>query len=205
MSSANEQPLGPRRLNLGALTDEDFEEVCFLVVRLEFPEAIKLDNPDGGADSALPSEDRATYLRCWQAKRYTEHIRWGHCKDSLDRAVVRWRMSRYTFCFARNLTEGQEKKFQTDLVGRHAGVRVDYWSHSRLESALLTSEQGERIARHFYGDPVGDAQAIARALRAGGELSSGEHAADRLSAIAEFLARHDPHGSGSAVSRVMVG
>jgi hypothetical protein len=35
-------------------------------------------------------------------------------------------MPHYTFCFARDLTAGQERSFKEQLVGRHAGVTVDY-------------------------------------------------------------------------------
>jgi hypothetical protein len=191
-STSPEQPLGPRKLDLGALTDEDFELLCFLVVLLEHAEAVKLANPDGGADAALPTSTSRDYARCWQFKRYPGTIYWAKCIESLDRAVRTYGMPHYTFCFARDLTTNQEHAFKAKLVGRHAGVTIDYWNHSRLVASLIGSEHGGRIVKQFYGDPAVDAQAIARALRAGGELASGSDALDRLAAVGTYLAGHDP-------------
>jgi hypothetical protein len=191
-STPPEQPLGPRKLDLGGLTDEDFELLCMLVVLLECPEAVKVANPDGGADAALASGPNRVYVRCWQFKRFTGTIYWAKCVESLDRAVRTYGMPHYTFCFARDLTTNQEQAFKSKLVGRHAGVTVDYWNHSGLVASLLGSEQGLRIVTHFYGDPVADAQAFARAVRAGGELATGTNALERLNAVGEHLARHDP-------------
>lgn len=42
---ATEKPLGPRRLDFGALTDDDFEVLCYLVVLMEFPDAVRLRAP----------------------------------------------------------------------------------------------------------------------------------------------------------------
>ena len=188
----SEQPLGPRRLDFSLLSDEDFELLCYLIVAIDFPDAVPLRAPDGGADTALPSGSARAYERCWQAKRFTGHIRWSQCSDSLDAAVARYGMSHYTFCFARDLTGNQETIFGQRLVGRHDGVTVDYWPASRLTSALLASAQGERIANHFYGDPSQNARALMQALRAGGALETGADAADRLVAVADWLAGHDP-------------
>jgi hypothetical protein len=46
------QPHGPQHLNLAGLDEDDFEELIHQLVRVEFPEAEKLDRPDGGADTA---------------------------------------------------------------------------------------------------------------------------------------------------------
>lgn len=189
--AAPEPPLGPRRLDFTALTDDDFELLCYLVVLIEFPDAVRLRAPDLGADSALPTNGSG-YTRCWQTKRFTEHVKWGHCRDSLDAAVPAYQMARYTFCFARDLTGSQHKLFRKHLVGLHDGVTVDYWGASRLVRALLASPQGERIANHFYGDPTHDARALMHALRADGPLETGADATDRLRAVGEWLAGHDP-------------
>lgn len=187
-----EQPLGPRRLDFGALSDDDFELLCYLVVLLEFPDSVRLRAPERGADSALPGGETRNYARCWQAKRFTGHIHWRQCLDSLNAAVDAYQMPRYTFCFARDLTGGQERQFKQRVVGRHAGVAVDYWGASRLLGALLGSPQGERIANHFYPDPARNADALMHALRAGGPLETGADARARLTAVAEWLASHDP-------------
>jgi hypothetical protein len=51
--AAVEEPLGPRRLDFGVLSDDDFELLCYLIVVVEFPAAVRLRAPDRGADSAL--------------------------------------------------------------------------------------------------------------------------------------------------------
>ncbi|MGD0165900.1 MAG: hypothetical protein ABSC51_01225 [Gaiellaceae bacterium] len=186
-----EQPLGPRRLDFSALSDDDFEELAYLVVLLDHEDAIRLRAPDLGADSALPLSDR-TYARCWQAKRFTGSISWPQCKESLDRAVDHYKMPHYTFIFAKNLTGNQERLFRQHLVGRHTGVRVDWWGTSRIISALFESDQGQRIVKHFYGDAAQDMRALIRAVRAGGELATGADALARLGAVAEYLGESDP-------------
>ena len=196
-----EQPLGPRRLDLALLSDDDFELLCYLVVLLDFPDAVRLRAPDLGADSALPGDPSRTYARCWQAKRFTGHVHWRQCCDSLDAAVSAYEMPRYTFCFARDLTGGQERVFKERLVGRHVGVTVDYWGASRLIGALLGSPQGERIANNFYGTPAQNTKALMQAFRAGGSLETGADAGERLRAVADWLAAHDPFFSYSASVR----
>jgi hypothetical protein len=110
-------------------------------------------------------------------------------------------MPRYTFCFARDLTGGQESNFRQRLVGRHLGVTVDYWGASRLLGTLLSSAQGERISNRFYPDPALNAAALLQAIRAGGALETGADASARLLAIGEWLARHDPYFSYSTSTR----
>src|SRR5207248_261111 len=95
-------------------------------------------------------------------------------------------------CFARQLTHPQEKLFKKHLVGRHPGVVVDYWGPTRLEGLLFSSDQGKRLAAEFWGDREADTRAMARALRAVGDLSTGARVLDRLAAIAEHLRERDP-------------
>lgn len=199
--AAAEHPLGPRRLDFTILRDEDFELLCYLVVLLDFSDAVRLRAPDRGADSALPEGAIRRYARCWQAKRFTGHIHWGQCRESLDAAVSAYEMPHYTFCFARDLTGGQESLFKQRLVGRHEGVNVDYWGASLLTGSLLGSPEGERIAKHFYGDPALNTQALMQALRAGGPLETGADASERLRAIGEWLGGHDPFFSYPASVR----
>lgn len=184
-------PLGRRRLDFTRLNEDEFELLCFYVIAIEFPEVVRVANPDGGADAVLPRSDRS-WARCWQSKRYTAQIKWKECRDSFDAGVENYSMPHYTFCFARDLTKPQEDLFKQHLVGRHKGVVVDHWSASRIEAALFASDQGKRIAAEFFGDPEGDTRALARAMRAAGELSTGAKVVDRLAAIAEHLHQHDP-------------
>jgi hypothetical protein len=186
------QPLGPRRLDLTALSPDDFELLCAWVVAISHPDAMHVANPDGGADTAL-RRDEGGWQRCWQAKRFTGSIKWPQCKESLDDAVKTYDgITHYTFCFARNLTVNQEKLFEKHLIGRCPGVKVDHWNQSRIELALFSTPQGERIVRHFFGDPAIDTRALMRALRASGSLETGEDVLDRLAAVAEHIAAGDP-------------
>ena len=61
--------------SLSTLTDEEFQEMCDRLVRLEFPDARSTAVPDGGADSILVNPDGG-FQRAWQAKRFTGTIHW---------------------------------------------------------------------------------------------------------------------------------
>lgn len=193
-------PLGPRRFDFDLLSDNDFELLVYLVVLLEHADAIRLRAPDYGADAALPIAD-GSYERCWQSKRFTKQVSWPQCKGSLDAAVGAYAMPRYTFCFARDLTGPQQKLFTQHLVARHQGISVDWWGASKLTSYLLGSEQGGRIEAHFYGDPALDTEAFMRALRSGGELTTGADAVARLSEIGDFFESRDPFFTYTLTSR----
>jgi hypothetical protein len=151
-----------------------------------------MDAPDGGTDTLLPALGHAGYQRGWQAKRYTGNIAWSKCKESLDRAVETYEIRHLTFCFSRNLTVGQEKLFVKHLVGRHAGVAVDYWNGSELTARLTGTEEGRRVARHFFGDRD-VLERIERSQRAGGPLTTEADAHERLFAVGDFMAAGDPY------------
>lgn len=186
-----EAPIAPRRLDLGGLTDEQFEEICHRLVRLEFPDVHRTHNPDGGADALLPKPEGG-WTRGWQAKRYTGTIYWSKCKKSLDDAGENYGIEHMTFCLPRNLTVGQQKKFQKELVGRGEGVVVDLWDLDELLARLEGSEEGKRIARHYFGDPAHDKDSMLRAIRAGGKLETVGDALERARPLAEFLGKRDP-------------
>jgi hypothetical protein len=185
------EPLGRRRLNPSRLSPDEFDLLCFFVIGINFPEAVRIADPDGGADAGLKRPD-GSFERCWQSKRFTGQVKWPQCKQSLKDAVKNYGMPLYTFCFARDLTFNQEKLFKKHLIGAHQAVTVDYWGWSRIEGLLFTSDQGQRIAREFFGDPDIDTRALMRALRAGGPLETGGDVLDRIAAIASHLADRDP-------------
>lgn len=195
-----EQPVGRRRLDLAALSPDEFEQLCYLAIEIEHKDAVHIANPDCGVDVGLPTADRA-WARCWQSKRFTGSVSWPQCKASLDVAVKSYGMAHYTLCFARDLTANQEALFKKHLVGRHKGVKVDYWGQSKLEALFFSSAQGERIANAFFGDPTNDTRSIMRAIRAQGALDSATDVMDRLGAIAEYLERGDPLYSYVTVTR----
>lgn len=182
-----EKPLGPRDLDLAAMTDEDFQQLCHRLVLLEHPEAVSTDNPDGGADSLLPDGDGG-WTESWQAKRYGGTIYWSKCKDSLDSAVENYEIAKMTFCFPRNLTKNQLKKFSAELVGRHQGVNVVFWDKDKLLAMLNGSDQGLKIAKHYFGEDPQNKEPLLRAMRAGGELATAGDALERARAVGEFLA-----------------
>jgi hypothetical protein len=185
-----EQPLGPRDLDLAAMTDEGFQEMCHRLVLLEHPTAVSTDNPDGGADSLLPNP-HGGWDEAWQAKRYGGTIYWSKCKNSVDSAVTTYEIDKMTFCLPRNLTRGQHKKFNEELVGRHEGVEIGLWDRDRLLSMLSGSDEGRQIGEHYFGEDPQNKQPLLRAIRAGGELDTAEDAFERARPIGEFLAR-DP-------------
>jgi hypothetical protein len=186
-----EESLGPRQLPIGELTDGDFQQICHRLIRLEYPNVTSTNNPDGGADTLLPRADGG-WERAWQAKRYTGTIHWSKCKESLDRAVSNYEIEHMTFCFARNLTVNQQKKFQSDLVGRHRGVLVDFWDKDELLARLDGSDEGERVARHYFGDPLHDNERMVRAFRAAGMLETAGDVLERSLPLGEFLGKRDP-------------
>ncbi|HST70127.1 MAG TPA: hypothetical protein VLI94_10760 [Solirubrobacterales bacterium] len=188
---AEDKPLGPRKFDFKDLTDDDFEEMCHELIRLEWPEVVKTAAPDGGADSLLPKKKKG-WKRAWQAKRYTGTIYWAKCKKSLDRAIETYKVRRVTFCFAKNLTKGQQTKFDSDLKGRHADAEVDFWDKAAITDRLNGSEEGRRIARHYFGDPAHDKELIIRAVRAGGNLEDASDVVERARPVGEFLSGHDP-------------
>jgi hypothetical protein len=189
-----QDPVQPPRFRFDEQHEDDFDEMTFQLVRLEFPDAVKMDAPDGGTDTLLPSPGHREYLRGWQAKRYTGNISWPKCKDSLDRAVETYAISHLTFCFARNLTTGQQKLFVKHLATRHPDVKVDYWNSSELTARLGGSEEGRLVARRFFGDRD-TLERIERGQRSGGVLANEKDAQDRLFAVGEFMAGSDPYFS----------
>jgi hypothetical protein len=187
-----QDPVQPGRFRFEEQHDADFDEMTFRLVRLEFPDVVKMDAPDGGADTLLPSPGHDGYRRAWQAKRYTGNVGWSKCKDSLDRAIATYHVSHVTFCFPRNLTTRQEALFVKHLVGRHAGVEVDYINASELTARLTGSEEGRRVAKHFFADRD-LLERIERGQRAGGALADRRDAEERLHAVGEFMAGGDPY------------
>ncbi len=186
------EPHSAEPFQLERLTDDELEELTFLLARQEDRRVVRMRAPDGGLDTVLPDEHNASRAtRGWQAKRHTRRIDFTDCERSLDRAADVWKPSRVTFTFPRTLTRGDHEKFTKRLGRRHPDVAVDYWSGGELSARLMADEAGERIARRFFGDrdPIA---VMERALRAGGELSRGDHVLDREFAVEEFV-QGDPH------------
>jgi hypothetical protein len=183
-------PYGPREFDLARLSPEQFEFLCQLLVRIEFPQAIATEDPDGGADALLAASD-GTWERGWQAKRFTGSIRWPQCRRSVDDALASYQIRHMTFCFARDLTVGQLRTWQR-LVTEYPSVRLDFWAKAHLTSLLIGSMQGQRIANTFFAAPPPSASEINRILRAGVLLETGADVLDRVLALVEQAVQRDP-------------
>jgi hypothetical protein len=177
--------LGPRRFDLPRLSADDFEALCFRLARLDASGVSATRAPDGGAD-ALLAGPAGRYQRAWQAKNHRRKIDWRKCRESLDRAVETYSISHFTFCFSVNLTSADRR--QLDALRRlHPRVEIDEWGASELEARLSETDDGLRVARSFFEDPVESTEMITRAVRAGGELRGTDQAVERLHAVGEYF------------------
>jgi hypothetical protein len=186
-------PRHPIPFPFGSLTDDEFDELVYLVAHAEEPAVAKIRAPDGGLDTVQPDQRDPTRAT-WgiQAKLHREQIKWSDCKASLDRAVECWRPDRVTFAFPRDLTENQHKLFHKHLTNRHLGVTVDWWGSSKLTARLIDNSAARGIAKRFFHteDPADLAD---RAIRAGGPLRTAHDLLEREGATGEFLRSADPH------------
>jgi hypothetical protein len=192
---APRDPLSASPFAFERMDDDEWEEMTFLLAHGEDQRTVRLRAPDGGLDTVLPSAIRpGDGQRGWQAKHYGREIHWVKCEESLDRAVALWNVEWVTFVFPRDLTRGEHVAFHRRLGARHDAVRVDYWGAAEVSARLLEDDRGQRIAQRFFGpaDPIG---VMERALRAGGEFSTGEHVVERQAAVDEFVQASDPHFS----------
>jgi len=175
------------------MPDAEFEAMCYRLIGLEHPDAIRPKAPgDGGADIVL-SGPGTTYARCWQVKHFTGAINWTQCRESLDRAKRTWKPTQYTFCFPRDLSFKEQDTFDGHFRGQEEGVEVDHWSGDAILARLLGSGAGERVARTFFNDPELDMTKVMNAIRAQGPLETAEDALERLIPVGEFLARSDAY------------
>lgn len=194
-------PKHPISFPFGALTDDEFDELVYLLAHTQDPAVDKLRAPDGGLDTVRPAEDDPLIAE-WgiQAKLHRQHIKWSECKNSLDRAVEVWEARAVTFAFPRDLTQPQHKLFHKHLRNRHPDVKVDYWGASKLTALLLASPQGRGVAKRFFHteDPADLAD---RAIRARGPLRTAEDLLERETVTGEFLRTADPHFDWTTTKR----
>lgn len=195
------RPKHPDSFPFRDLTDDEFDELVYLLAHVVDSRVLKLRAPDGGLDTVLPVEsDRSRAEWGIQAKLHREHIKWASCKESLDRAVDVWQASRVTFAFPRDLTANQHRNFVRHLDGRIPGVEVDWWGSTKLTALMTSGEEGRLVAKRFFHaeDP---ADIVDRASRAGGPLRTPTDVLDRYGAIGDFLRASDPHFEYKAVVR----
>ena len=171
---------------------DQFEQLVFELAHREDPEVRRLVHPDGGADTLRPvAEERASEV--WQAKRYPDTINWKECEDSLDSSIDRWKPSKVTFVFARDLSQQLEKSFQTRLVERdkaqQAGAQVGMWNLSELVRRL---NEHEDLKVRFFGREQEDVLVrMERTMAAGGRLESGGDLVERARTLSEFAEQQD--------------
>ncbi|MGE3795553.1 MAG: hypothetical protein AB7I38_16740 [Dehalococcoidia bacterium] len=182
-------PQGPDVYDFAALDEGRFEELCHILIADEYKEAQRLRPPDGGLDVVLM--EGGTVARGWQVKRFTGRIHWTQCVESLDTAVRRHEARWVTFCFARDLTVSQKAAFTNKLVGRHRGVKVDFWTAGTLTARLLRASNSRQIARRFFA-PADSNDEILRTVRAGGPIRSLVDIGDRAGSLANVVGEDDP-------------
>lgn len=191
-----DQPLRPKlptSFDLVGMPAENFERMCFELIRLEFPEAARPPNTrDGGADAYLP-RDGGGYSRCWQAKHFKGTINWTKWRKSFNDACENWAMEEYTFCIPRELKETERKTFDKHFRQPGASVKVNCWSGAELHTRLLGSGQGLRVARTFFDHSDLENDRILRALQAQGPLDTVDDALDRMVPVGVFLQTRDAY------------
>lgn len=198
---AKHDPRHPEPFPFASLTDDEFDELVFLLAQTSDRGLVKLRAPDGGLDTVSPSlDDPAVATWGIQAKLHRQHIKWSECRRSLDRAVEHWRPGRVTFAFPRDLTENQHKLFHKHLTGRHAGTAVDWWGASALTGTLLARPAARAIAKRFFNseDPM---ELADRAIRAGAPLRTAQDLLERKELTGEFLQTADPHFAWVSIER----
>jgi hypothetical protein len=186
-------PRHPLPFLFKGMTDDEFDELVYLVAHLSDDRVQKLRAPDGGLDTVRVSADDPLRAE-WgiQAKLHREQIKWSSCKESLDRAVAQWRADDVVFAFPRDLTAGQSRNFARHLVGRHPGVSVTWWGSTKLTAIMIGSDGGRAIAKRFFHaeDP---ADLVDRAARVGGPLRTAADLLEREAGVDDFLRTGDPH------------
>ncbi|MGH2973576.1 MAG: hypothetical protein ACRDLL_01725 [Solirubrobacterales bacterium] len=184
---------GAQRYPLEDLTPQQFEDLVFLLARIDHTDVVPVRNKDRGLDARLPDRQQRT-LRGWQAKRYEKgKINWAECRKSVADAVAFWRPPLITFVFAHELSAKEQQAFRTELVERvDLPVWLDFMPEAEVQRRLRDTPEGRQVAAWLFEGSETEGEAIRRALAMGGELRDGSHAAERLGEIQRHLDR-DPH------------
>jgi hypothetical protein len=184
---------GAQRYPLENLAPQQFEDLVFLLARIDHADVVPVRNKDRGLDARLPDRRQRT-LRGWQAKRYEKgKINWAECRKSVTDAVAFWRPPQITFVFAHELSAKEQEAFRTELVERlDLPVRLNFMPEAEVQRRLRDTPEGRQAAAWLFEGSETEGEAIRRALAMGGELRDGSHAAERLAEIQRYLDR-DPH------------
>lgn len=179
------------RERMRVMPPERFEQLVFELVRREYPDAVRLQHPDGGADT-LRQADGERAAEVWQAKRYGSSINWGECQESLASSIKRWHPSKVVFCFARDLSQQLERSFKEKLAEHDDAlakeVQVLFWSQSELVRRL---DENPDIKERYFADQAQLMEIVDRAVKAGGRIESGADLVERAKTLSEHAERSD--------------
>jgi hypothetical protein len=186
---------GPLQYDLLGMPHEQFDLLCYRLLRLEYPKIIKpAESSDGGADALLPKEEGG-YEHAWQMKHYPKAINWTKCKESFASALDNYSPQGYTFLFPRSLTITEQKTFDKHFRSTKIQIPVDFINGAEIQARLDESDDGRRIAKHFFKDDGDVLEEIKRFAQAGGALEKPEDAMARMKSIGDYLAASDPYFS----------
>ncbi len=180
------------RRQIAVMSPEQFEQLVFELAHRDDPEVRRLVHPDGGADTLRPvTAERASEV--WQAKRYPDSINWKECENSLDSLIERFKPSKVTFVFPRDLSQQLEGSFEERLVTRDsaqkATVQVGLWNLSELVRRL---NQHPDLKVRFFGREQEDVLVrMERTMAAGGLLESGADLVERARTLTEYAEQRD--------------
>jgi hypothetical protein len=187
------EPVRPPSYPLTEMEPSWFEQLCWRLLLIQHPTVRFIENPDGGVDAILLSEDGTRWVRAWQAKRHTDHVKWGECEASYDAAISNYEIPHLTFCFARDLTGAQERTFVKRLGQRRKGVLCDWVGRIQLHTWLTETEQGRAVARFFFKSDTVGLDTLDRALKLGRVIENTGQAVGHLGEIGRFLGTQDPY------------
>jgi hypothetical protein len=127
---------------IGAMSDRDFEDLVYALVRAEDDRARQLGPPDAGRDTVVPLDDGTELV--WQAKHHTSGIDWAKCEESLIRALEQRQPREITFVFPVKMTAGKEPGL-ADLRERYDQVTINEpWTLPSLREKLREHDEIRR-------------------------------------------------------------
>jgi hypothetical protein len=144
---------------IGAMSDRDFEDLVYALVRAEDDRARQLGPPDAGRDTVVPLDDGTELV--WQAKHHTSGIDWGKCEESLTRALEQRQPREINFVFPVKMTAGKESGLG-DLRERYDQVTINEpWTLPLLREKL---REHDEIRRELIDRRIGIDELYARHL-----------------------------------------
>jgi hypothetical protein len=181
-----------RRLerDIGALSWQAFQRLVHDLAKKEWPEALALAAPDGGADSLVPAKaEQPSHVI--QAKHYPApgQIKWSECVKSLAAALVEHTPGRLTFVFSRDFNKHHLRAFRARLIDPNPGAEVRAWTLTDV--CDLLDRYPDIKTRYFGRDREDVLESIRRALELGGKLETGADLIEQAGRLGEFTEDHD--------------